>query len=132
MRARTIREGSVGLLILAGVALFGGLVMWIRGVNYGQRSYRIFVDFESASGIQEGSAVSYRGVPVGYIKNIAPGSNTVEVEIEINRGDLRIPVQSLIKTSQSGLIGETTIAIQPPTATNLANASIPLDLELKH
>lgn len=125
MRARTIREGSVGLLILAGVALFGGLVMWIRGVSYGQRSYRIFVDFESASGIQEGSAVSYRGVPVGYIKNIVPGSNTVEVEIEINRGNLRIPAQSLIKTSQSGLIGETTIAIQPPAATNLANASIP-------
>lgn len=125
MRARTIREGSVGLLILAGVTLFGGLVMWLRGGVFGQRSYRLLVDFESASGVQEGSAVSYRGVPVGQIRRISPGSNTVEVQVEINRGDLRIPAQSVVKTSQSGLIGETTIAIQPLIETNLSDDSIP-------
>ena len=125
MRARTIREGSVGLLILTGVALFGGLVMWLRGMTYGQRSYRLLVDFESANGIQEGSSVSYRGVPVGQISRISPGSNTVAVEIEINREDLRIPAQSIIKTSQSGLIGETTISIQPPTTASLTNEPIP-------
>ncbi|MEM7796190.1 MAG: MlaD family protein, partial [Cyanobacteria bacterium P01_C01_bin.118] len=125
MRARTIREGSVGLLILAGAALFGGLVMWLRGVSYGQRSYRLLVDFESASGIQEGSAVSYRGVPVGQINRISPSSNTVVVEIEINKGQLRIPAESVIKTSQSGLIGETTISIQPPANVNVSNDSIP-------
>ncbi|MEM9266015.1 MAG: MlaD family protein [Cyanobacteria bacterium P01_F01_bin.13] len=125
MRARTIREGSVGLLILAGVALFGGLVMWLRGLSFDQRSYRILVDFASANGIQEGSAVSYRGVPVGYINRISPGSNTVAVDIEINRGQLRIPAQSVIKTSQSGLIGETTISIQPPPGASINDSSIP-------
>ncbi len=125
MRARTIREGSVGLLILVGVALFGGIVMWLRGITYGQRNYRLLVDFDSANGIQEGSSVSYRGVPVGQIVRISPGSNTVEVEIQINRGDLRIPVQSVIKTSQSGLIGETTISIQPPLTASLNDDSIP-------
>ncbi|MEM6253897.1 MAG: MlaD family protein [Cyanobacteria bacterium P01_D01_bin.156] len=124
MRARTIREGSVGLLILAGVALFGGLAMWLRGVTFGQRSYRLLVDFESASGIQEGSSVSYRGVPVGQIVRIAPGSNTVTVEVEINRSDLRIPAESVVKTSQSGLIGETTISIQPPSPTSLMDDSV--------
>ncbi|MGD1854451.1 MAG: MlaD family protein [Leptolyngbyaceae cyanobacterium] len=125
MRARTIREGSVGLLILAGVALFGGIAMWLRGFGYGQRSYRLLVDFESASGIQEGSSVSYRGVPVGQIADISPGSNTVTVRIEINKGELRIPADSAIKTTQSGLIGETTIAIQPPPASSVSDESIP-------
>lgn len=125
MRARTIREGSVGLLILAGIALFVGLVTWLRGGVFGQRSYRLLVDFDSANGVQEGSAVSYRGVPVGQIRRISPGSNTVEVQVEINRGDLRIPAQSVVKTSQTGLIGETTIAIQPLIETNLENDSIP-------
>ncbi|MBT9312712.1 MlaD family protein [Leptothoe kymatousa] len=125
MRARTIREGSVGLLILAGVALFGGLVMWLRGLTYGQRSYRLLVNFDSANGIQEGAAVSYRGVPVGQIAKIAPGSNTVTVEIEINRGDLRIPANSIIKTSQSGLIGETTVSIQPALTDNEIDDSMP-------
>ncbi len=125
MRARTIREGSVGLLILAGLALFGGLVMWLRGITFGQRSYRFFADFESASGILEGSSVSYRGVPVGRITNISPASNTVLVEIEIDKGDLLIPKESVVKTSQSGLIGETTISIQPPTDAILSEDSIP-------
>ncbi|MEM9803892.1 MAG: MlaD family protein [Cyanobacteria bacterium P01_D01_bin.56] len=124
MRARTIREGSVGLLILAGLALFGGLVMWLRGMTYGQRSYRLLVDFASANGIQEGSSVSYRGVPVGQIVRISPGSNTVTVEIEINRGDLGIPADSTIKTSQSGLIGETTVSIQPPPNASATNDSL--------
>ncbi|MEO0349071.1 MAG: MCE family protein, partial [Cyanobacteria bacterium P01_A01_bin.15] len=39
--------------------------------------------------------------------------------------DLRIPADSVIKTSQSGLIGETTITIQPPVEANLDNESIP-------
>ncbi|MEO0352861.1 MAG: MlaD family protein [Cyanobacteria bacterium P01_A01_bin.15] len=125
MRARTIREGSVGLLILAGVALFGGLAIWLRGVSYGQRSYRLMVDFESAGGILQGTAVSYRGVPVGQITRISPESNRVTVNVEINNQDLRIPADSVIKTSQSGLIGETTITIQPPLEANLDNDSIP-------
>ncbi|MEA5464248.1 MlaD family protein [Leptothoe sp. PORK10 BA2] len=124
MRARTIREGSVGLLILAGVVLFGGLVMWLRGVSYGQSSYRLLVDFESAVGLQEGSSVMYRGVPVGQITKISPGSDAVTVTIQINQGELRIPAQSVIKTSQSGLIGETTISIQPPLETSVIDQAI--------
>ena len=54
MRARTIREGSVGLLILAGIALFGGLVMWLRNITVGQQSYRFLADFDSANGILQG------------------------------------------------------------------------------
>ena len=125
MRARTIREGSVGLFILIGLALFGGLVVWLRGIGLGQRHYQLVVDFESTTGLLPGTSVSYRGVPVGQILNISPGSNTVAVEVEINKGDLLIPAQSLIKTSQSGLIGETTISIQPPPAASLDNGSIP-------
>ncbi len=125
MRARTIREGSVGLLILAGLALFGGLAMWLRGITVGQRSYRFLADFESANGILEGSSVSYRGVTVGRITRLSPGSNTVLVEIEIDQGNLLIPRQSEVKTSQSGLIGETTISIQPPPEAILPEGSIP-------
>ncbi|MBX2864757.1 MAG: MCE family protein [Leptolyngbyaceae cyanobacterium MAG.088] len=125
MRARTIREGSVGLLILAGMVLLGGLVMWLRGITFGQKSYRFLADFDSANGILQGSSVSYRGVTVGRISNISPGSNTVLVEIEIDKGNLLIPKQSEVKTSQSGLIGETTISIQPLLDVVLSDESIP-------
>lgn len=113
MRARTIREGSVGLLILIGVAMFGGLVLWLRGLNPGRRSYQVSVQFPSTLGVQSGSVVRYRGAAVGRVMSIAPTTNTVEVRIEIADANLLIPKASEISTNQSGLIGESTIEIKP-------------------
>ncbi|NJL88293.1 MAG: MCE family protein [Leptolyngbyaceae cyanobacterium SM1_1_3] len=116
MRTRTIREGSVGLLILLGVGLFGVLVLWLRGFNPGQRSYQILTRLENTDGIQIGTVVSYRGVAIGRIVDIEPGTNEVGVKIEVSEPDLLIPVESVVQTNQSGLIGETTVAIIPQTA----------------
>ncbi|MEO1401658.1 MAG: MlaD family protein [Cyanobacteria bacterium J06635_1] len=111
MRARTIREGSVGLLILVGIGLFGILILWLRGINPRQRTYQLIVEFDSTSNMQIGTPVRYRGVPVGRVISITPKSNEVDVDVEISRGDLRIPAGAKIQTVQSGLIGEISIDI---------------------
>lgn len=113
MRARAIREGSVGLLILLAVGLFGGLVLWLRGLNPGSRSYRATFVFENTLGMQEGTNVRYRGVPVGRVLRIVPNSNAVDVAVEIGSSELRIPSDAAIVVNQSGLIGDTTIEITP-------------------
>jgi phospholipid/cholesterol/gamma-HCH transport system substrate-binding protein len=113
MRARAIREGSVGLLILIGVGLFGGLVLWLRGLNPGGRNYSMVLEFENTSGMQVGTSVRYRGVPVGRIVDIRPGSNQVQIQVEITESSLRMPKDVLIEANQSGFIGETTIDITP-------------------
>lgn len=113
MRARTIREGSVGLLILVAVALFGGLVLWLRGLNPGQRNYEIILRFENTLGMQTGTSVRYRGVPVGRVQAIDPNTNFVNITAEITQRGLVIPRNVVIEANQSGLIGETTIDIIP-------------------
>jgi phospholipid/cholesterol/gamma-HCH transport system substrate-binding protein len=113
MRERAIREGSVGLLILIAVALFGGLVLWLRGFNPRRQSYQATLVFENTLGMQEGTAVRFRGVRVGRVLGILPASNQVDVAVEITQPDLRIPSDSLIFVNQSGLIGETTVDITP-------------------
>jgi phospholipid/cholesterol/gamma-HCH transport system substrate-binding protein len=113
MRARAIREGSVGLLILIGIGLFGGLVLWLQGLNPGRQNYRATLVFENTLGMQEGTAVRYRGVPVGRVARISPSTNEVEVSVEISDANLLIPSDALIEANQSGLIGETTIDITP-------------------
>ena len=45
MRSRTTREGSVGLLTLFGLGLFGALMLWLKGVELGKRSYKFIVEF---------------------------------------------------------------------------------------
>ncbi|MBD1823504.1 MCE family protein [Cyanobacteria bacterium FACHB-DQ100] len=116
MRSRTVREGSVGLMILAGVGLFGGLVLWIKGLNPANQSFTVYADFAAINGVQTGSAVRYRGVNVGRIETIVPGPNGVEVRLEITRSDLAIPKDSDLSVNQTGLLGETVLDITPRRA----------------
>ncbi|MEG4070281.1 MlaD family protein [Microcoleus sp. Pol11C2] len=113
MRSRTVREGSVGFLILVGIGLFGGLVLWLRGVQLGNRSYKFAVEFASAQGMQIGTPIRYRGVAVGKITVLKPGSNGVDVTLEIAPGTLVIPRDVTIEANKSGLIGESSIDITP-------------------
>ncbi|NQE36433.1 MlaD family protein [Microcoleus asticus] len=113
MRSRTVREGSVGFLILVGIGLFGGLVLWLRGVQVGNRSYKFAVEFASAQGMQIGTPIRYRGVAVGKITALKPGSNGVDVTLEIAPGTLVIPRDVVIEANKSGLIGESSIDITP-------------------
>jgi phospholipid/cholesterol/gamma-HCH transport system substrate-binding protein len=113
MRSRTMREGSVGLLILVGVGVLGGLVLWLKGFNPGNRSYRAILQFPEVAGIQTGAAVNYRGVAIGRVVNVQAGANAVEVEVEISPATLVLPKDVIVEANQSGLIGSTTIDLTP-------------------
>ncbi|NET09444.1 MAG: MCE family protein, partial [Symploca sp. SIO2B6] len=113
MRSRTIREGSVGLLILLGIMTFGGLILWLRGLNLGNSAYTIQVDFSDIAGMQPGAPVRYRGVSIGRVLRIQPGSNYARVTVEVNSTKLVIPRNVIVEANQVGLIGETSIDIVP-------------------
>ncbi len=114
----------MGLLILLGIGLFGGLVLWLRGFNPTNRPYELVAEFEDVMGVQIGTPVMYRGVSVGRVSAINAQSNVVEVSLEIIEKELRMPSKVLVETVESGLIGEMSIEISPlaelsPTASEI-------------
>ena len=113
MRSRTLREGSVGLLIIFGVLVFGGLALWIRGFVFGEKSYQIVANFPDVNGVQVGDGVRYRGLQIGRVNEIQPVANGVDVVLEIDSTDILIPRDVVIKARSSGLIGETFVTIVP-------------------
>jgi len=113
MRSRTIREGSLGLFILLGLAISGALVLWLRTGSFGRDNYTIVGEFPDAGGVQVGGAVRYRGVQVGRITDIKAGSNGINVIMEINSAELRIPANMKLEANRSGLLGESSIDITP-------------------
>ncbi|MEB3340517.1 MlaD family protein [Okeania sp.] len=113
MRSRTTREGSVGLLALLGIGLFGALVFWLKGIELGKRSYIVIVEFESASSVDIGTLVRYRGIDVGQVVDIKPGPNGVDISLEIKPEDLIIPRDVYIQTNISSFIGTAHIDIIP-------------------
>lgn len=110
---RTFREGSVGLLLLLGLGVFGLIFLWLNRFTGAQRSYKAIVEFANAGGMQRGAPVRYRGVKVGNISGVQPKPNAVEVEIEIAQTDLIIPLNASVEANQSGLISESIIDITP-------------------
>ncbi|NJM95991.1 MAG: MCE family protein [Phormidesmis sp. RL_2_1] len=125
MRSRTIREGSVGLLILLGIGLFGGLLLWLRGFNPTNRPYQLVAEFKDTMGVQVGTPVLYRGVSVGRVISITPRSNAVDLGLEITQSDLRMPNRVTVETVESGLIGEMSIEITPLVELPARAAEIP-------
>ncbi|MGH8002694.1 MAG: MlaD family protein [Brasilonema sp.] len=112
---RTFREGSVGLLLLVGLGVFGLIVLWLTRFNAARSTYKAIVEFANAGGMQKGAIVRYRGVKVGTISAIRPGPNNIEVEIEITNPNLMIPSNVTVEANQSGLISESVIDITPKT-----------------
>jgi phospholipid/cholesterol/gamma-HCH transport system substrate-binding protein len=127
MRSRIMREGSLGLLILAGATVFGASVMWLKGMNPANRSFTVNVSFPTIAGVQNGSTVRYRGVSVGRIQAIKNSSEGVNVEISVSPADLIIPADVEATIDQSGLLGENVINLTPKQATVPQVAAKPLD-----
>jgi phospholipid/cholesterol/gamma-HCH transport system substrate-binding protein len=71
MQSRAVREGSVGLMLLAGLGVFGGIFLWLKGLTPGNQSYNIIAQFPQAPGIQPGGVVRFRGIRVGKIRKMS-------------------------------------------------------------
>lgn len=112
LRSRLVREGSVGLFLLLGLIAFGGIVFFLKGYKFQNNNYQLKLQFPNAGGLREGGRVFFRGVGVGRIVQIRPGSNGVEILTEID-GQLRIPSNVRVSTSRSGLLGDVSVNIIP-------------------
>ncbi len=132
MRSRTVREGSVGLFFLLGIGLFVAMSVWLRQAYFGDRGYQVTVEFDNAAGMQIGTPVRYRGVKVGQVMAIQPGTDKVNVEINITEPGLAIPRNVRAEINQSGFIGQNAIDIVPLESVSASIQGVnPLDPNCK-
>jgi len=108
-RANHVWVGAVTLALLVGVVL---LVVWIARINHpAQNFYDIFFK-QSVDGVARGSAVSYSGVPVGQVAEIAlwdKDPQYVRVRIRVNAN---VPiVEGTSASLQGSFTGVTTIQL---------------------
>ena len=112
LNRRGVREGLTGLLFLVGLAVFGGLILWINNFRPGESNYQFSINFFDGNGVAVGSPVRLRGVRIGQVVQVAPLVDQVKITVLVEKNIL-IPIQSKITASQSGLIGETFVDIVP-------------------
>lgn len=86
-KASYVAVGTFVLALMVGLAVF---VIWLARVSFEEVSDRYLIYFRGAvTGLQEGSPVRYRGIPVGQVVDIRIDPNNVEqvqVLIEVQHG----------------------------------------------
>ena len=80
--SRSANPTAVGAFVLGALALAIAAFAYFGSINFGNQNRRSFVTFfrESAEGLQIGSEVSFKGVPVGRVKRILIRFEDVEMD----------------------------------------------------
>ena len=114
-RSNQILVGSVVLGLLAALVVF---IIWLSQVaDGGEKEYDIFFQ-QSVEGLAKGSAVTFRGVPVGQIQsiNLEPAQpQFIRVRVSVNR-DTPVLEGTTATIRGVGFTGVSQIQLDPPDA----------------
>nr|YP_009654328.1 hypothetical protein [Pleurostichidium falkenbergii]QCH39615.1 hypothetical protein [Pleurostichidium falkenbergii] len=75
--------------------------------------YFIFVEFNDACGLKEGTIVNFKGVKIGYVSRINIHLNKIVVLLSITKLSSLIPKNSIIEANQIGLFNDIVVNITP-------------------
>ncbi|MDX1976689.1 MAG: MlaD family protein [Pseudanabaenaceae cyanobacterium bins.68] len=125
MRSQAVKQGSLGLVILAGIGVTAGFALWLRGVSFGSNAFSFVIKLEDSSGLDVGSPVRYRGAVVGKVQKLEPEPDAVKVIVAIDNPNLAIPRQAAIETNQTGFLSNASIDIIPSLGTKIAGGLSP-------
>jgi len=102
---RSVRDAIVGFTVVGGIVAFASTSMWLQGVRLGSNVWALTASFESAGGLAERSPVTYRGIVVGSVRSVRIAQESVVVDLEINKVDLRLAQPVTAMVAASSLLG---------------------------
>ena len=102
---RSVRDAIVGFTVIGGIVGFASTALWLRGVRLGSSHWTLTARFNDAAGLAERSPVTYRGIVVGSVRSIEVTPEAVVAELEINKGDLRLPLAVTATVGAGSLLG---------------------------
>jgi phospholipid/cholesterol/gamma-HCH transport system substrate-binding protein len=95
------QEVGVGILVIAGVVLFGGMLFWLTGRDVGGEGLPVTMVLETAAGLEKGDPVLVSGVKKGRVASVAlekPGRVVVVFNVDRDvppRADATVTVTAL-------------------------------------
>lgn len=109
------------------------------GIGFVSSGYTVRVELTDAGGLFANGEVTYRGVPVGRIKDLKPTTDGVEATLRISSGAPDIPADPTVTVADRSTIGEQYLDLSGPSPSagkhlsdgdriEAASATLPPDL----
>lgn len=106
-------EAKVGLFVLIGIILLAYMSLRLGGIQLGRaEGYTLFVDFDSAAGLDPNAPVRVAGVEVGRVKKITLKDDKAHLELQI-QPDVKIGKDFTAVLTTKGLLGEKYLELVP-------------------
>lgn len=110
-----IQVGVFFLIALVGIGYVGGQYAGLDRL-LGPRGYVVRVRLADSGGIFTNAEVTYRGVAIGRVGQLALTEHGVEVPLDINPGTPRIPANTRAVVANRSGVGEQYVDLRPITA----------------
>lgn len=106
-------ETIIGAIVVAVAALF--LFYAYTSTGSGRvAGYDLYARFAAADGITNGTDVRLHGIKVGTVTSLALDPKTYQAIVHVSvRDDIKIPDDSTIKVTSSGVLGGNYVSISP-------------------
>jgi phospholipid/cholesterol/gamma-HCH transport system substrate-binding protein len=102
------------ILTLLGVTFVGGRYARLDRLFY-DSTYTVNAHFAQSGGIFTGAEVTYRGVGIGQVSNMKLTDKGVDVVLGIDKGNDKIPKDSVALVGNKSAVGEQYVELQPKT-----------------
>ncbi len=102
---RSYRDAIVGFSLIGGVVIFSGLTFWLKGLTVSSSTWQVTANFNDATGLSEGTPVTFRGIQIGHVKKIIFTPKYVQAEIKVSKKNLMLFKPIFAKVETSSLLG---------------------------
>ena len=114
MQPSPIRDLTVGLFVLAGLAALAYLTFQVGGLSYKvPGGFELYASFDDIGGLKERAPINISGVKVGQVVSIELDDLLrARVKLDLDPG-LELPVDTAARILTSGVLGDQFIALEP-------------------
>jgi phospholipid/cholesterol/gamma-HCH transport system substrate-binding protein len=112
MQPSPVRDFTVGLFVLVGLAAIAYLSMQVGGIS-GPRGFRIHATFDQIGGLTPRAPVVISGVEVGWVSSIRLDEDLrARVEFDLDPS-LELPIDTSASIMTEGMLGNKFVALEP-------------------
>ena len=114
MQPSPIRDMTVGLFVLAGLAALAYLTFQVGGISYKvPGGFELYASFDDIGGLKERAPIKLSGVKVGQVDSVALDDLLrARVKLDLDPS-LGLPVDTAARILTSGVLGDQFIALEP-------------------